>query len=271
MLCEEKIPMQSPSEKLAVRPEESPDRQLKLPLAESTPHTLEKRNEKRIRALEAERRYRARNREELNARMRLWRRLNPRLHKQRCAASRRKKPELYRASDRAYYHAHKAKRKEQQRQSLVRNPERPRRYQRDYRKQHGDKVRAYMNRYLVAWRAKQRATNPLFLLTDRLRARLKGALIEGNSKKSASTMALLGCSIEHFRTHIESLFLPGMTWDNRHLWHLDHKTPIIAFDITKPEGQQKAFHWTNIQPLWSEDNRRKSDKLPCGRSARKAC
>ena len=66
---------------------------------------------------------------------------------------------------------------------------------------------------------------------------------------------VVGCTIEEFKSHIESLWLDGMTWDNRTLgvgrtaWHLDH---IIA---VKDGG---GNHYTNIQPLWCVDNLRKS-------------
>lgn len=80
--------------------------------------------------------------------------------------------------------------------------------------------------------------------------------------KKACTHLLLGCSVAEFRRHIESLFLPGMTWANRHLWHIDHETPICRFDLSTLAGQQAAFHYTNTQPLWAVDNLRKGAKLP---------
>ena len=34
-----------------------------------------------------------------------------------------------------------------------------------------------------------------------------------------------------------------------------------SFDLTDPIQQQKCFHYTNLQPLWAEDNYRKKDKI----------
>lgn len=79
--------------------------------------------------------------------------------------------------------------------------------------------------------------------------------------KNSRTLRLLGCSIEKFKQHLESLFLPGMSWANRCLWHIDHKRPISSFDLTTGAGQRAAFHYTNCQPLWAVDNLRKGAKI----------
>lgn len=63
------------------------------------------------------------------------------------------------------------------------------------------------------------------------------------------------------RNHIQSLFTAGMTWDNAGLygWHIDHIKAIATFDLTILSERRKAFHYTNLQPLWAEDNMLKSD------------
>lgn len=93
-------------------------------------------------------------------------------------------------------------------------------------------------------------------LVCRLRTRIYRAL-KGEAK-SASTKALLGCSIPDLVAHMESLFQPGMTWDNRGAWEIDHIRPLASFDL--PAQIAEACHYTNLQPLWRSDNRRKKDK-----------
>ncbi len=70
---------------------------------------------------------------------------------------------------------------------------------------------------------------------------------------------LLGCSLEDVIKHIEDQFQPGMAWKNHGIngFHIDHIKPCSSFNLTDPEQQKKCFHYTNLQPLWAVDNRRK--------------
>ena len=108
-------------------------------------------------------------------------------------------------------------------------------------------------------RNKYNSDNEYKLKTD-LRRRLHGAL---NGKcKADTTKALLGCTYEEACAHIEAQFTEGMSWDKMgiHGIHIDHIRPCASFDLTDPEQQRECFHYTNLQPLWAEDNLRKSDK-----------
>lgn len=84
-------------------------------------------------------------------------------------------------------------------------------------------------------------------------------------KKTLRSAELLGIDRAGFFAHLESLFLPGMTWQNRGrgrgFWHIDHIVPCASFDMTDPEQAKKCWHYTNLQPLWAEDNWAKSDKI----------
>lgn len=104
----------------------------------------------------------------------------------------------------------------------------------------------------------ERRKCPKYRLCNNLRKRCWHAL-KGHSK-SASTLKLLGCSVEHLRAHLESLFQPGMSWENYGEWHVDHIKPCDSFDLTDPEQQRACFCWTNLQPLWRLDNIRKGTK-----------
>lgn len=76
----------------------------------------------------------------------------------------------------------------------------------------------------------------------------------------------LGCTIEELKVHLESLWKPGMNWDNHaHTgWHIDHIKPLSAFNLSDPEELKKATHYTNLQPLWYNENMSKGGKY--GRS-----
>lgn len=70
---------------------------------------------------------------------------------------------------------------------------------------------------------------------------------------------LLGCSPAQYRAYIQARFLPGMTWENygKGKWEIKQIKPCSSFDLTDPHQQEKCFHYTNTQPLWKIDNRRK--------------
>jgi hypothetical protein len=93
-----------------------------------------------------------------------------------------------------------------------------------------------------------------------LRCRCRQAL--QGKYKSATTQKLLGTSFEEARKYLESQWQDGMSWDNYglHGWHIDHIVPLSSFDLTIVEEQIKAFHYTNLQPLWAKDNLRKGNK-----------
>jgi len=108
--------------------------------------------------------------------------------------------------------------------------------------------------------AKRMATDPSFRLEQALRSRLFDTL-KGN-RKSAKTMRLLGCSIENLWIYLESKFSEGMSRENYgKLWEVDHIMPCAIFDLSKPEHQRRCFHFSNLQPLWTEKNRHKSAKV----------
>jgi hypothetical protein len=77
--------------------------------------------------------------------------------------------------------------------------------------------------------------------------------------KRSKTNDILGIDFDGFKKHIESKFAEGMNWENRELWHIDHIIPISS--AKTEEEVFKLNHYTNLQPLWAEDNYKKSDKL----------
>lgn len=114
-------------------------------------------------------------------------------------------------------------------------------------------IRAYQNHRL--------ATNPNVKLAKRLRNRVRGAMNGG--VRAGSAITDMGCTVEELRMHIESQFRPGMsweTWGNRG-WHIDHIIPLASFDLTDREQFLRACHYTNLQPLWAEENHAKSKKV----------
>lgn len=88
---------------------------------------------------------------------------------------------------------------------------------------------------------------------------IANCLKEGGFKKRPRTEQILCCSFDAFKAYIESKFKTGMTWNNRQFWHLDHIIPLAS--ATSEEELLKLNHYTNFQPLWADENIRKSNKI----------
>jgi hypothetical protein len=140
----------------------------------------------------------------------------------------------------------------------------------EYYRQNKDKKKAYQIKNKEKIRTTQRIyeierlkRDPHFRLIKRLRNRARKAIKNNIGKKSVSTLEMLGCSIEKCREFLESQFQPNMSWENHgvHGWHIDHVKPCSSFDLTNLDEQKKCFHYTNLQPLWAEDNLSKGNRL----------
>jgi len=132
-------------------------------------------------------------------------------------------------------------------------------YYQEKQRQYYENNKETCNKQSAAYKAKKRRTDINERLRHGLRARLRAALKNGQKKGSA--VRDLGCSIEDLKTHLESQFQPGMSWDNYGLkgWHIDHIEPLSKFDLTNCKEFKQACHFSNLQPLWAEDNLRKSN------------
>lgn len=96
---------------------------------------------------------------------------------------------------------------------------------------------------------KEKYDNDLnFKLKHILRCRIN-KIIKYN--RNESSIEILGCTINDFKTHIENNFKDGMTWDNYSYygWHIDHIIPLSS--ANSDEELMKLCHYSNLQPLWS--------------------
>ena len=101
--------------------------------------------------------------------------------------------------------------------------------------------------------------NPRMKLDWNISTEIRHSL-KGN-KSGRKWESLVGYNVNELMTHLENLFLPGMTWENHGLWHIDHVKPKSKFQYTGPDDPAFRECWAldNLQPLWAEDNLRKSD------------
>jgi hypothetical protein len=66
---------------------------------------------------------------------------------------------------------------------------------------------------------------------------------------------LLPYAIDELKAHLESLWEPGMNWDNhtKDGWHIDHVRPVSSFSFNSPEDQGFKDCWalSNLMPRWA--------------------
>lgn len=134
--------------------------------------------------------------------------------------------------------------------------------------------KAYRKEYQEIYKVKRnsnrnakRKIDIQYKLQENLRCRIRAAMRSQNQRKNSKSAELLGCSYDELRKHLESLFQPDMTWENYgrksglRCWEIDHIYPISKFDLSNSEEIKKACHYTNLQPLWADENTKKSNKI----------
>ena len=153
----------------------------------------------------------------------------------------------------AYHEANKEKIRLKGRIFYKKNKDRIAEQVKNSRKRNRDKINLYQNN--------RRRSNIGAKLSHNLRVRLRDSL--KNNYKCGSAIKNLGCSIQELKAHLESKFLPGMSWDNWKFngWHIDHIKPLSSFNLSDKEQLAEACHYTNLQPLWAKDNLIKGDKI----------
>jgi len=98
-------------------------------------------------------------------------------------------------------------------------------------------------------------------LLSRLRNNMRGLIRRVSpTAKRLPSKKILGYSAKDLCAHIESQFEPGMSWQNRGAWHIDHIKSVSSFfneGITDPKIINAL---SNLRPLWAQDNLNKGAK-----------
>jgi hypothetical protein len=135
----------------------------------------------------------------------------------------------------------------------INNEEKIRIRQQRYRNKNKEKLNNYQREYY--------SNNIEARFKKILRVRINQAL-KGINKNNTFNK-VLGCTSNALRIYLEAHFKDGMSWDNYGYrgWHIDHIKPCSSFDLSDIEQQKQCFHYTNLQPLWAQENMRKSNKI----------
>lgn len=72
--------------------------------------------------------------------------------------------------------------------------------------------------------------------------------------------AIVGYTPAELKRHIERQFIDGMHWKNYGQWHIDHITPVAAFEFKSIDDPafKHCFELANLRPLWAKDNQKKA-------------
>lgn len=116
--------------------------------------------------------------------------------------------------------------------------------------------RKYQREYKKARRA-----DPQYQLEKNLSSAIRKSL-RGN-KKGRKWETLVDWTAEELKQHLESLWKPGMSWDNYGDWHIDHKIPESWWKYANANDSEFKQCWAlaNLQPLWGKDNLIKGNRM----------
>jgi len=132
-------------------------------------------------------------------------------------------------------------------------------YHQKWREKNIDKHREYKRKY----EKHRKDTDPIYKLISNFRTAIYQVLKENNVDKNGHYFEVLKYTPEELIIHLEKQFTDGMTWDNYGQWHVDHKLPITHFNINEIGDDEfmKCWSLSNLQPLWGDENIRKSNKI----------
>ncbi len=166
------------------------------------------------------------------------------------------------AQSKAYHEANKEKIAERKKAYKQSNKEKIAAQNKAYREDNKEKIVAYREdnkEKIAAYCRARRKSDLIYNLSCRCRGRIRAAIRAKRLKKTTKTAEMLGCDWDFLKSHIESQFKNGMSWENRDKWHIDHIIPLAS--ASSEDDVIKLSHFSNLQPLWAEENIKKADKI----------
>ena len=134
------------------------------------------------------------------------------------------------------------------------NLEYRKKYMKNYRTENKTNITIYNNQY----EKNRKKIDPIYKLKILSRSRIHHFLKQRKITKKCKSFEIIGISPIELKEYLEKKFTEGMNWENQGKWHIDH---IIPLSSGKTEEEiYKLCHYTNLQPLWAEDNIKKGSK-----------
>lgn len=163
------------------------------------------------------------------------------------------KKKVYR---RNYYHKNRDKKRAYDREHYQKNREKALAYAKKWRDNNPKKVRASLRKSQA-----KRLADPKVRLSHNVSCCM-GQSLHGN-KNGCHWETLVGYTLDDLKKHLEKQFTAGMSWENYGEWHLDHRTPVSAFNFadSSHEDFKRCWSLSNLQPLWAKENISKGAKM----------
>jgi len=155
------------------------------------------------------------------------------------------------------YLLNKDKLKAQNKLNKEKNKEKIKTQQKVYRENNKEKIKEGNRLY----ENKRKLNDPLFSLLKNIRSSIRRNFKNNGYTKKSKSYAILGCTFEELKSHLEEQFEDWMNWENRGLyngelnygWDIDHIIPISS--AKTEEDIIRLNHYTNLQPLCGYTNR----------------
>ena len=125
----------------------------------------------------------------------------------------------------------------------------------EFKKKYYEENKEKLNESQKEYRKNKYKTDTIYRLKCNIRCMVSRAI------KTKRTEEIIGCSFQELKLHLENQFTEGMSWENYGQWHIDHIRPLSWFDITNPDEVAIANHYSNLQPLWAEENLLKGNRF----------
>jgi len=184
----------------------------------------------------------------------------------------KKNPENRKKYNSSYYIENSEKVKKQTKNYILNNEEKVKIARKKHYEKNQDKIKNKRKEYYKSNKEKVLLCNSnyvkkrtkedvIFKLICNVRGRMSAYINKNTIHKNNSTFNIVGTTPLELKEYLEKKFQDGMSWENygTYGWHIDHIVPI---SMAKTEEElYKLCHYTNLQPLWREENLLKSDKL----------
>ena len=212
----------------------------------------------------------AMTKEEKTAYMREWRKKNREKVKEADRKYREKHKEQIKETHKKWRDNNREHLRKKAREKYRENPEAHRERVRRYKETHQEEIKASRKRYkqenkdkIAEKERKKRQENPKHRIKTSFICLVNNYLRRREVKSEKTFWEIVGVDFETLLKYLECQFEEGMTFENygnrKGCWCIDH---IIPISVAKTdEDIEKLNHYTNLQPLWFEENSKKGKKI----------